>query len=141
MSIIQIVILLFMVLELSNILALYFAPHLKVANAVGVFAAWEKSKQDSEVHAFVRYLVYWVAGTKLIFILLLGVIVLFADPDTQRMSLLALALATASFYWRMFPLIRKMDRQGQVNPKNYSTVLGIMIVVFVVVFLTAGLLT
>ena len=92
------------------------------------------------MHALVRYLVYWVAGTKLIFILLLGVIVLFADSQTQRWSLAALALATASFYWRMFPLIRKMDRDEQIEPKNYSSVLGIMIAVFIGVFLLAVIL-
>ena len=140
MSLIQIVILCFLILEFSNILALYFAPHTRIANAVGVFAAWQKSKQDPEVHAFVKYLVYWVAGTKLIFILLLAVIVLFADPETQRMSLIALALATASFYWRMFPLIKKMDRQGQIEPRNYSTVLGVMIAVFIGVFILAVML-
>jgi hypothetical protein len=53
----KIVILAFMVLEFSNILALYFAPGSKYANAVGVFSAWEKSKQDPEIHDFVRYLV------------------------------------------------------------------------------------
>ena len=140
MSILQIVILIFMMLELSNIAALYFAPHLKVANAVGVFAAWEKSKQDPDVHAFVKYLVYWVAGTKLIFILLLAVIVLFADVETQRMSLAALAIATASFYWRMFPLIKKIDRQGQIEPRNYSSVLGVMIAIFIGVFVLAIML-
>lgn len=140
MSFMQIVILIFMVLESSNILALYFAPQTRVANAVGVFAAWEKSKQDPEVHAFVKYLVYWVAGTKLIFILLLAVIVLVADVQTQRMSLVALAIATASFYWRLFPLIKKMDRQGEIEPRHYSTTLGVMIAVFIGVFLLASVL-
>jgi hypothetical protein len=129
-----------MVLELSNILALYFAPQTKVANAVGIFQAWEKSKQDPEIHVFVRYLVYWVAGTKLIFILLLGVIVLFGDANLQRMSLLALALATATFYWRMFPLIKKMDRRAEIEPRNYSSVLGVMIAVLVAAFMLAALL-
>ena len=44
----------------------------------------------------------------------------------------ALAVATASFYWRLFPLIRSLDRRGQIEPKNYSTVLGIAIFVFIV---------
>lgn len=57
---------------------------------VGVFNAWEKSKQNPEIHDFVKYLVYWVAGAKLIFLLLLTVILLFADLDTQRASLLAM---------------------------------------------------
>jgi hypothetical protein len=104
---------------------------------VGVFRAWEKSKQDPEIHDFVRYLVYWIAGTKLIFILLLMAIILFAGAATQRISVLALVIAILSFYWRLFPLIRKMDQSGQIEPKNYSTVLGVMIFVFVILLLIA----
>ena len=137
MTIIQIVVSGFVLLELSNVLMLYFAPGSKNANAVGVFRAWEKSKQDPEIHDFVRYLVYWVAGTKLIFILLLIAIILFADAATQRISVLALIVAILSFYWRLFPLIRKMDQSGQIEPKNYSIVLGVMIFVFVMVLLIA----
>ena len=140
MSFVQIVVALFMLLELSNVLALYFAPGSKYANAVGVFTAWEASKRDPEIHNFVRYLVYWVAGAKLIFLCLLGVIVLYGDAQVQRMSLVALAIATASFYWRLFPLIRSLDKRGQIEPKNYSMVLGIMIFVFVVVFVVGAII-
>ncbi len=137
MTIIQIAILGFILLELSNVMALYFAPGSKYANAVGVFSAWEKSKQYPEIHDFVKYLVYWVAGTKLIFLVLLTVIIMFADPETQRISVMALIIAILSFYWRLFPLIRKMDQNGQIEPKNYSVVLGVMIFVFVIIFLIA----
>lgn len=133
----KIVILVFMLLELSNVFALYFVPGSKYANAVGVFTAWEKSKQYPEIHDFIKYLVYWVAGAKLIFLLLLAVILILTDFDSQRMSLLALAIATASFYWKLFPLIRKMDKAGQIEPKNYSMILGIMIMIFIAVFVTA----
>jgi hypothetical protein len=138
MTIIQIAISGFILLELSNVVALYFAPGSKYANAVGVFSAWEKSKQYPEIHDLVKYLVYWVAGTKLIFLLLLTVIIIFADAETQRISVIALVIAILSFYWRLFPLIRKMDQNGQIEPKNYSVVLGIMIFVFVAVFLIAA---
>lgn len=137
----KIVILAFMVLEFSNILALYFAPGSKYANAVGVFSAWEKSKQDPEIHDFVRYLVYWVAGAKLIFLFLLGGIILFGSSDLQRVSLVALSLATLSFYWRLFPLIRKLDQNGQIKPDNYSIVLGAMIAVLIVVFVLAAMIS
>lgn len=136
---IKIVILVFILLELSNVLALYFAPGSRYANAVGVFSAWEKSRQYPEIHEFIQYLVNWIAGAKLIFLLLLAVIVWSADANTQRLSLLALGMATLSFYWRLFPLIKKMDRQGQIVPKNYSVVLGIMIFFFVTVFFIAFL--
>ncbi|MCA1953912.1 MAG: hypothetical protein LDL12_02060 [Anaerolinea sp.] len=136
----KIVILAFVLLETSNVLALYFAPGSKRANAVGMFSAWEKSKQDPEIHDFVRYLVYWVAGAKLIFLLLLAGIAWFGDATLQRLSLLALALATLSFYWRLFPLIRKMDRQGHIAPKNYSLQLGVMIFLFILAFVAAALM-
>lgn len=135
-----IVILAFILLEFSNVLAMYFAPGSKYANAVGVFSAWEKSKQDPEIHDFVRYLVYWVAGAKLIFLFLLGVIILFGNSEIQRISLAALSIATISFYWRLFPLIRKLDQNGQIHPKNYSIVIGIMISVFIVFFTLAAII-
>jgi len=109
-------------------------PGSKYANAVGVFSAWEKSKQDPEIHDFVRYLVYWVAGAKLIFLFLLGGIILFGSSDIQRMSLVVLCISTISFYWHLFPLIRKMDQNGQINPKNYTIVIGVMISIFIVFF-------
>lgn len=138
--IVKIVIFAFIILETTNVFALYFAPGSKRANAVGVFSAWEKSKQYPDIHDFIKYLVNWVAGTKLIFLLLLGVIVLYGNLEIQKLSLLALCLATLSFFWRLFPLIRKMDREDQIRPKNYSIVLGVMIFIFIVFFGLAALL-
>ena len=137
MNILTIAVVGFLVLETANVVTLYFFPGSKYANGVGVFKAWEKSKQDPEVHSFVRYLVYWVAGTKLIFIALLIVILLTADDQTLVFSAAALVLSIASFFWRLFPLIRKMDRDTQLDPRNYSAVLGAMISAFILVFLIA----
>ena len=58
MNVIAVAIIGFVVLEAANVVALYFFPGSRYANSVGVFKAWEKSKQDPEVHDFVRYLVY-----------------------------------------------------------------------------------
>jgi hypothetical protein len=138
LSIVEIVICCFIVLELSNVVTMYFIPGSTKANSVGVFTAWEKSRQYPEIHDFVRYLVYWVAGSKLIFILLLVVIVLFATPEIQRISLVVLALATTVFYWRLFPLIWKMDRNEEIKPRHYSRTLGILIAAFIVAFLAAA---
>lgn len=137
----KIVILGFVFLEFSNVLALYFFPGAKQANAVGVFSAWEKSRQYPEIHDFIQYLVYWVAGAKLIFIFLLVSIAIFGDANLQRVSLIALALATLSFYWRLFPLIRKMDQNGQITPRNYSKTLGMMIFSLIFLFLIAALVS
>lgn len=137
---IKIVLFVFILLELSNVVALYFFPGSKRANAVGVFSAWEKSKQYPEIHDLLRYLVYWVAGVKLIFLFLLGLIVAFADLNLQRWSLEALGLATITFFWRMFPLAKKMDDEGRIQPKNYSLVLGGMILAMIVLFVAAALI-
>ncbi|KAA3646774.1 MAG: hypothetical protein DWQ07_11270 [Chloroflexi bacterium] len=127
----------FLLLEATNVIALYFFPGSKYANAIGVFKAWEKSKADPEIHNFVKYLVNWVAGTKLIFILLLVVILIVADQRTLLFSGIALVISIASFFWRLFPLIRQMDREDQLVPRNYSIVLGWMIGGFILIFLTA----
>jgi hypothetical protein len=133
------IIIIFIILELSNVLALYFRPGTTQANAVGVFTAWEKSKADPEIHSFVKYLVWWVAGVKLIFISLLVVIVFYADPITQSFSVLALAVSTMSFFGKLFPLIRQMDRDSQLTKKGYSRTLGAMVLFLVLLFILAYL--
>ena len=137
MNIIALAIIGFILLEVTNVVALYFYPGSRYANSVGIFKAWEKSKQNPEIHDFVRYLVYWVAGTKLIFILLLIVILLTADEQALVITGTALVLSIGSFFWRLFPLIRKMDRDDQIEPKGYSAALGWMILAFIMVFLVA----
>ena len=127
----------FLTLEATNVLALYFSPETKYANGIGVFKAWERSKKDPEIHDLLKYLVNWVAGTKLIFILLLIVIVLTANDQTMILTGAALVISIASFFWRLFPLIRKMDSEGQIEPKNYSIALGWMIGAFIIAFLGA----
>lgn len=137
MNILKIVMGLFILLELSNVLMLYFTPGTKRGNGVGVFSAWEKSKKDNEIHELMRYLVYWVAGTKLIFIALIIVIMIFGDWRTQLFATIALVLSILSFYWKLYPIIKKMDKNDQIDPKGYSKTLGIMIGAFVLVFLAA----
>ncbi len=131
----------FLIMEAANVISLYFLPGSKFANGVGVFKAWEKSKQDPEVHDLVKYLVYWVAGTKLIAILLLIVILLTAQGKTLIFVGAAMVVSIATFFWRLFPLIRKMDRNNQVEPKNHSATLGWMILIFIASFLAAILIT
>jgi len=127
----------FLCLEAINVIVLYKFPSSKYANAVGVFKAWEKSKSDPEIHNFVEYLVNWVAGTKLIFIALLAVILVVADDHTLIVAGVVLVVSIASFFWRLFPLICKMDQEGQIEPPNYSRTLGWMIGAFILLFLGA----
>lgn len=140
MSWIKIVIAIFLCLETGNILILYFMPDSKLANGMGAFRAWEKSKEDPEIHGLTSYLVNWVAGTKLIFIGLLALLLFTADQQALLLTAAVMAVTISSFYWRLFPQIRKMDREGQIEPPNYSKTLGWMILGFIALFLAAILL-
>ncbi|MGL1892476.1 MAG: hypothetical protein OCD02_12680 [Spirochaetaceae bacterium] len=137
MDILSIVIIMFLVLETLNVFMLYFTPGTSKGNGLGVFNAYEKSKENPEVHALVKYLINWVAGTKLIFIVLL-IFVLISGNDTMRMhSVIALIITISTFYWRLYPIMRKLDNEGQITPKGYSKTLRNMISVFLVVFIIA----
>lgn len=134
MNILQIGILVFTLIECGNVMMLYFNPGTQIANGIGVFNAWEKSKQDNKVHDLVKYLVNWVAGAKLIFIMMAIVVIIFGNYLTQVFTVVALILSILSFYWRLFPMIKKMDKEGEITPKGYSKTLGIMITSFILGF-------
>lgn len=140
MNILSVVIVIFIVLESSNILMLYFTPGTKRGNGMGVFNAYEKSKNNSELYPLVSYLINWVAGTKLIFIFLLIVIVILGNDTIKLVSIGALILSIASFYWRLYPIIKSLDEQKQITPEGYSKTLGIMIAGFISIFLIAAVL-
>ncbi len=135
MTPIKIAIFAFIVLETLNVIVLYFKPSSKLGNGVGVFNAYEKSKENPEVHALVKYLINWVAGVKLIFIALLIVILYKADAETQYLTVIALVLSVATYFWRLGPMIKKMDENGEITPKGYSKGLSIMILSIVVIFI------
>lgn len=136
MNILSIVICLFLILETLNVFLLYFFPASRKGNGIGVFNAFEKSKAIPEVYALIKYLINWVAGTKIIFITLLIIIIICGDPSLQLYSIIALIISISTFYWRLYPLIKTMDRDNQISPKGYSKTLAIMIASFLIIFLS-----
>ena len=130
---------LFLILEISNVILLYFFPKSNKGNGMGAFNAFEKSKEIPEVHDLIKYLINWVAGTKIIFIALLILIITFGDSTLQLYSIIALIFSIATFYWRLYPLIKSMDKENQISPKGYSKTLARMIGSFIVVFLSVAL--
>lgn len=141
MNILSAAICIFILLELMNVSMLYFNPGSKLGNGIGVFNAWEASKEDESVHALVKYLVYWVAGTKLIFISLLLVILFTGSQLTKMLSVGVLILSILSFYWRLYPIMLSLDSKDQITPKGYSKTLGRMIAGFIIMFLIALLVS
>jgi len=130
-------IIIFIVLETANVLILYFAPDSKKGNGVAVFNAWEKSKEDPNMHEFVRYLVFWVAGTKLIFISLLLVVLFTGTILTKTLSVCVLILSIASYFWKLHPIIKSLDSKNEITPSGYSKTLGKMITGFMMMFIIA----
>ena len=137
---IKIAIIAFIILETGNIMMMYFLPDSKMGNGVGVFKAWEKSKTDPEIHNFAKYMVNWVAGTKVIFILLLIVFLVWGDDKILPFVGAAMTLSIATFFFRLFPIIKDMDQNGQIDPKGYSKTLRWMILGMMVLFAGATLL-
>ncbi len=137
---IKIAIIIFVILETGNIMMMYFMPDSKLGNGIGIFNAWEKSKGDTEIHNLAKYLVNWVAGTKVIFILLLIVFLIWGDEKTLPFVGAAMTISIATFFWRLFPIIKDMDQAGQIDPKGYSKTLRWMILGMMILFAGATLL-
>ncbi|BDD00576.1 hypothetical protein [Persicobacter psychrovividus] len=127
MTVLTITLGVFLIFETLNIILLYFFPGSTKGNALGVFKAYEASKQHPELHRLIRYLINWVAGTKLIFVVLLLVILIAGDSELKLLSMAALIITITTFFWRMYPMIRQMDRQHQLTIRGYSVTLGRMI--------------
>ena len=139
MSILSLSILIFIIVESANVIILYFWPGSRLGNGVGVFNAFSNSESE-EQRLFSSYLVNWVAGVKLIFIFLLGVILLIGTQQVQLWAVVAMILSIATYFWRLHPIIKKLDARGCITPKGYSKVLGAMISGFLLMFLIALIL-
>ena len=139
MDILSLAILIFIIMESANVAILYFRPGSRIGNGVGVFNAFHNSERE-EQKLFASYLVNWVAGVKLIFLVLL-VVVLLAGNETVRVgAVVSMILSIATYFWRLHPTIKKLDAMGCITPKGYSKALGWMITGFMVMFTLALIL-
>jgi flagellar biosynthesis protein FlhB len=134
MNLLQIGISVFCFIEVLNITILYFMPNSKIGNGVGVFDSYHESVKDPRTSEFVKYLVNWVAGAKLIFIMVGMVVVIFGNYNTQLYTVIALIISILSFYWKLFPAIKRLDKKGEISPKGYSKTLNLMILAFIIGF-------
>ncbi len=99
-----------------------------------LFLTLGKNQKKTEFHDFIKYLVYWVAGTKLIFICLLVVVVIFGTYEVKIMSLLVLVFSILTFYYKLYPIIKELDKKDLITPKGYSRTLNLMILSFIFTF-------
>ncbi len=138
MSILDIVIAVFMFFETLNVIIIYVKPDFKYGNGMSAFKQWQDCKQDEKLELFSKYMANWVAGTKIIFILLLGVILFSATDMVKLYAVTVMVPATAIYYIKLHPIIKKLDTMGQISPEGYSKTLRFMITGFIIMFITAA---
>lgn len=138
--ILDIAIIVFVIMEATNVAILYLNPGTKIGNGIGVFDAWDKSKKDDGTHLFSKYMVNWVGNTKLIFIVLLLVILFTGTEQTKVFAVIAMIISIAAYFVKLHPIIKKLDEMGEITPKGYSKGLFFMILGFVVMFSIALIL-
>lgn len=137
MDILSIAIIIFCIMETGNVMILYFMPDSRLGNGVAVFDSWHDAKKDSAMDLFAHYMAYWVAGVKLIFIFLLMVVLFTGTQQTKIWAVAAMILSIATYFWKLHPLIVKLDAMGKITPKGYSRTLGLMIAGFLIMFSVA----
>ncbi len=134
MELIDIAIVIFVIMELLNVIILYFFPDSNKGNGVAVFKAWKEAKNDEGTYLFAKYMANWVAGIKLIFIVLLLVILFTGSDTTKILGTTVMILSIATFFFRLNPIMHKLDEMGEIIPKGYSKKLQNMIIGFIAMF-------
>ncbi len=134
MTILDVAILIFMAMELANVIILYFFPDCRFGNGVAIFNHYHLSKNDENNNLFTKYMVNWVAGTKLIFIFLLGAIMIIGNDEMKIGAVIAMIFSIASYFFRLHPIITKLDKNNMITPFGYSKTLLFMIISFIVLF-------
>lgn len=137
MVVLRIAIIAFIIMELSNVIIMYFKPEFKYGNSMNTFNEWEKSKEDELRHLFAKYMVGWVANCKLIFIAMLIIAVIFGSEKVLVFSVIATILSIGIYFITLYPIIKKLDMMGEITPKGYSRTLTIMIASFMIMFTVA----
>ncbi len=137
MNILDISIIIFIILEFSNVIILYYKPEFKYGNGVAVFKQWEKSKENDNEHLFAKYMTNWVAGVKFIFIAILVAILFTGNETTKFWSIITIIISITTYYFKLHPIIKKLDANDQIVPKGYSKTLFLMITGFLLMFSAA----
>ncbi|MFI3229392.1 MAG: hypothetical protein R3Y23_04440 [Bacillota bacterium] len=137
MIVLRIAIIMFAVMELSNVLIMYFKPDFKYGNSMNAFKEWADSKDDEARHLFAKYMVNWVANCKAIFIAILVVIAIVGTETMMLYAVIATVVSIFLYFVSLHPIICKLDKMGKINPKGYSKTLSYMIIGFITMFVAA----
>lgn len=84
---------------------------------------------NPDIYLLMRYLTIWVAGSNLILVALLMVVLGWGNQQLITIAGLAMAISMLPFYFGLFPAMKKIDQNDQVVPKGFSMRLGFTITV------------
>lgn len=140
MAILIIIIIGFLLLEISNVIVLFFIPASMQVHGIWMFPAWEKSKCNPDVHNLMRYLTIWVARSKLKLVALLIVMLIWGNQQLIILARFALVLSMVPFYFGLFPAMKKIDENDQFVPEGFSMRLGFTITVLLLALLIGSIL-
>lgn len=135
MNILQVVIIVFLILETLNVLVLYRNPTMKEGNGIGMFKVVNDIDKDENVYQLIKYLTSWIANAKVIFIALGIVVVIFGDEQVQLHAALAFVFSIFMFYFTLYPILHKLDMEGKISPAGYSKTLAYTILSFMLTFI------
>ncbi len=132
----NVAIVIFIILETLNVFVLYKAPLSRIGNGVGVFNRLNELQYENDEPArlLLKYFANWIAGVKIIFILLLLVILIFGNELIKTYACFTMLISIATYFWKLHPIISKLDEMGQITPKGYSKTLSMMIFGFLAMF-------
>lgn len=140
MTFLIVVMIAFLLLEISNAFVLFLTPDSRQVHGMGMFPAWKKSKSDPDVHNLMRYLTIWVAGSKLILVALLIVLLVWGGKQLTMLAGFALVISMLPFYFGLFPAMKRIDENNQVEPKGFSMRLGFTITMLILALLIGSIL-
>lgn len=135
MEILNIAIILFIIMELANVIILFFKPDFKYGNSVSVFKDYKESTKSNRT--FINYLTSWVASVKLIFIFQLLVILFFDNLLLKQLTVCVMILSISVYFFRLHGIIKKLDNSGRIEPAGYSKTLDLMIIGILVCFISS----
>lgn len=129
----------FVLLEISNAYVLFFFPESSKVHGMGMFPAWQKAKEDPNIHNLLRYFTFWVAGSKLIMSALMVIILVWGGDKLLVITSFALVISMLPFYFGLFPTMKKIDENGQVEPSGFSYQLAFTITALILSFLIGSI--
>lgn len=89
--------------------------------------------ESQKQRLFSFYLVNWVVGVKLFFIFLLAVILVISTEQVKAWAV-AMILSIATYFWRLYPTIKKLDAMGCITLNGPSMAPSWMSAGFLIMF-------